>query len=148
MGVIAESIAEYARPLLEDTDGSNEQINQALQLGQICWNLAILPEEQRNVGIDKMESILGMTAGEFAAFRETVISPMIRRHQEMFPRLHEVKSTAPSAPRSWIAATAAKWTPWIRLCRSAGGRPLGGRRRRFGGVMISGCRRHHAVRRR
>jgi hypothetical protein len=44
MGAIAESITAYAQPLLDETDGSIEQMNHALALGQICWNLALMPE--------------------------------------------------------------------------------------------------------
>jgi hypothetical protein len=49
MGTIAEPITAYAQPLLDDTDGSINQINTALALGQICWNLALMPEEEPNL---------------------------------------------------------------------------------------------------
>lgn len=89
MGVIGESITRYAQPLVDDTDGSIDQINRALELAQLCWNLALLPEAQRNEMLREMGPSLEMGEDEFEAFRRDVIVPMIRRHQEMFPRVHE-----------------------------------------------------------
>jgi hypothetical protein len=48
MGALADSITAYAQPLLDGTDGSIEDLNRALALGQVCWNLAIMPEELRH----------------------------------------------------------------------------------------------------
>ena len=93
MGAIADSIMAYAQPLLDGTDGSIEQMNRALALAQVCWNLALLPEEARNRALREMEPSLKMEAGEFEAFRRTVVVPMIRRHEEMFPRMHGLGST-------------------------------------------------------
>ena len=33
MGAIAEAFAAFAKPLLDQTDGSEEQLNKALQIG-------------------------------------------------------------------------------------------------------------------
>ena len=96
MGAIAESIMAYAQPLLDDTDGSIEQMNKALVLGQVCWNLALMPEEARNEALREMRTSLKMEAGEFDAFRRDVVAPMIRRHEEMFPRMHGPGSTGAS----------------------------------------------------
>ena len=96
MGVIGESIAAYAQPLLDDTDGSPDQMNQALQLGMLCWNVALLPEEERDSALREMRPVLKMEDDEFEAFRRTVVVPMIRRHQEMFPRMHGAGSTGSS----------------------------------------------------
>jgi len=93
MGVIAESIMAYAQPLLDGTDGSIEQMDKALALSQICWNLALLPEEARNEALREMGTSLKMEADELEAFRCTVVVPMIRRHEEMFPGLHGPGST-------------------------------------------------------
>ena len=38
MGAIAEGIAAYAQPLLDQTDGSLEQLNNAMTISQLCWN--------------------------------------------------------------------------------------------------------------
>ncbi len=96
MGAIGESIAAYAQPLIDDTDGSTDQMNHALHLGVLCWNLALLPVEERDSALRDVRPDLKMEDDEFEAFRRTVVVPMIRRRQEMFPRLHGVGSTAPS----------------------------------------------------
>jgi hypothetical protein len=88
MGVIAESFASYAQPLFDQTDGSPPEMQRAMSIAQICWNLALLPEEKRNAAIDEFKSPLKMADEDFAEFRQTVILPMIRRHVEMFPGLH------------------------------------------------------------
>ena len=110
MGAIAESITAYAQPLLDETDGSIEQVNHALALGQVCWNLAIMPEEARNEALREMGPSLNMEADEFEAFRRTVIVPMIRRHQEMFPGMHRPGSTG-GFNRNVCAATPSRTTP-------------------------------------
>jgi len=93
MGAIGEAIGAYAQPLLDQTDGSIEQVNKALQLAMLCWNLAILPEASREKSINDMRDALKMTDdAEFAALRDTVIMPMIRRHEEMFPAMHGGRS--------------------------------------------------------
>lgn len=96
MGAIAESITAYVQPLLDETDGSIEQMNHALALGQLCWNLALMPEEARNEALREMRPSLKMEADEFEAFQRTVVVPMIRRHEEMFPRMHGLGSTGAS----------------------------------------------------
>ena len=89
MGGIADAIAAYAQPLLDSTDGSVDQMNRALALSQLCWNLALLPEEARDESLATMRPSLKLDDDEFEAFRRSVVIPMIRRHQEMFPRMHQ-----------------------------------------------------------
>ena len=48
MGAIAEGIVAYAQPLLDQTDGSEEQLNKAFTISQLCYNLALLPEDSRD----------------------------------------------------------------------------------------------------
>jgi len=88
VGAIAEAIVAYARPLLEATDGSIDKMNRAMAVAQTCWNLALLPEEQRDAAIDELKPALKMTDGEFAEFRQHVVLPMIERHIEMFSGMH------------------------------------------------------------
>ena len=108
MGAIADSIMAYTQPLLDDSDGSVEQINKALSLGQICWNLALMSEDIRNEAMREMRQSLKMDAGEFEAFQRDVVFPMIRRHEKMFPRMHGAgsmrASTGASAPPSRTTA--------------------------------------------
>jgi hypothetical protein len=44
MGAIAEGIFAYAQPLIDQTDGSLEQVKQAMSLSQYCWNLSFVSE--------------------------------------------------------------------------------------------------------
>jgi uncharacterized protein YecA (UPF0149 family) len=88
VGAIADTIVAYAQPLFDQTDGSIDKMNRAMAVAQMCWNLAILPEDQRDAAIDELKPTLKMTDGEFAEFRQHVVLPMIQRHREMFPRLH------------------------------------------------------------
>jgi hypothetical protein len=89
MGAIADATVAYARPLIDETDGSMEQVNNALQISTLCWNLSLMPEEAREKAIGDMRATLDMmNDAEFDEFRNKVIMPMIRRHEEMFPALH------------------------------------------------------------
>ncbi len=87
MGAIAEAFVAYAQPLLDQTDGSEEQLNKALAISQLCYNLALLPEDKRDTTLSEMRTSLQMDDEEFDAFRRSVVIPMIRRHHEMFPRM-------------------------------------------------------------
>jgi uncharacterized protein YecA (UPF0149 family) len=100
MGAIAEAFVAYAQPLLDQTDGSEEQLNNAFKISQLCYNLALLPDENRDTLLGEMQQSLGMDDEEFDAFRQSIVAPMIRRHEEMFPGLHRRLSTnpAPIAP--------------------------------------------------
>ncbi len=115
MGVIAEGVVAYAQPLLDQTDGSEEQLNKALAISQICWNLALLPEGERDQMLSEMRSSLKMDEAEFAEFRRSIIDPMIQRHQEMFPLMHRRGLTAASpggpSPRAHSGAAAREAYP-------------------------------------
>jgi uncharacterized protein YecA (UPF0149 family) len=101
VGAIADAIVTYAQPLFDETDGSESELNRAMTLAQMCWNLALLPEDRRETAIDDMKPALEMTDAEFADFREQVVLPMIERHHKMFPGLH-----ARSTPMSNTAGVA------------------------------------------
>lgn len=110
MGAIAEGIMAYAQPLLDQTDGSVEQMNKALAISQVCWNIALLPEVgRRDQMINEMRSSLQMDEDEFDEFRRSIIDPMILRHQEMFPLMHGRSLTAarPSNPSPPVHSKAA-----------------------------------------
>ena len=47
MGAIAEAFVAYAQPLIDQTDGSLEQMNKAFAISQLCYNLALLPDDER-----------------------------------------------------------------------------------------------------
>ena len=94
MGALAEAFVAYAQPLLDQTDGSEEQLNKAFAISQLCYNLALLPDDQRDTMLSELRQTLRMDDAEFAEFRRSVIVPMIRRHEEMFPLLHQRGSAA------------------------------------------------------
>ena len=100
MGVIAEAFVAYAQPLLDQTDGSEEQLNKAFTISQLCYNLALMPEDSRDQMLSEMRLSLQMDDEEFDDFRRSIVLPMIRRHQEMFPQMHRRGSTnfSPSGP--------------------------------------------------
>jgi hypothetical protein len=88
MGAIADGFAAYAQPLIEGTDGSMPQLNRAMTIAQLCWNLALVPEGKREEMLNDMKPTLKMADEDFAEFRRDVVLPMIQRHHEMFPGLH------------------------------------------------------------
>lgn len=88
MGAIAESIVAFTQPLLDETDGSLEQVNKAFAIGQMCWNLAITPAHERDEMIAMLRLSLEMEDEEFESFCNTVVQPMIQRPIDMFPGLH------------------------------------------------------------
>ncbi|OED34860.1 hypothetical protein AB833_31720 [Chromatiales bacterium (ex Bugula neritina AB1)] len=85
MANIAESMELYAQPLLEETDGSQAQLQNAYSIAQLCWNLSLLPEDSQKDNLKSMQPELNMTDAEFSNFCDTVIDPMIKRRIEMFP---------------------------------------------------------------
>jgi uncharacterized protein YecA (UPF0149 family) len=85
MGAMADAFAAFAQPLLEQTDGSLEQMQKAFTISQLCYNLALVPEDSRETSIREMQESLKMDDAEFDEFRRSVVDPMIRRHHEMFP---------------------------------------------------------------
>jgi hypothetical protein len=89
MGAMAEAIVAYAQPLLDQTDGSLEQMNKAFALAQICYNLALVPKDIRDGEISRIRQDMEMNDEEFEGFRRGIVEPMIRRHEEMFPVLHQ-----------------------------------------------------------
>src|ERR671924_295751 len=92
MGALAEAMVAYAQPLLDETDGSTEQMNRAFSVAQICWNLALLPESECDKSLAEMRPSLEMDDREFEDFRQSVVLPMIRRHHDMFPGMSRLRS--------------------------------------------------------
>ena len=88
MGGIADAIAEYGKPLLEGTDGSHEQVQMALNMTQLCWNMALEPEAQRDALLEKVLAETDVPEDMKGRLRQ-VIGPMIERHQQMFPGMHQ-----------------------------------------------------------
>ncbi|WP_100918340.1 SEC-C metal-binding domain-containing protein [Candidatus Thiodictyon syntrophicum] len=108
MGGFADALSKFAQPLIDATDGSPEQLQKAFTLSQLCWNLAVTPPQSRNEFLASLQPTLHMDDDEFEAFKRTVVTPMIKRHQEMFPGLNRRGPMAPSgsAPIREIAPPA------------------------------------------
>ncbi len=98
MGTIADSMVAYAQPLIDETDGSQEQMNKAFGIAQLCWNLSLTPENDREKEIAEIQKTLKMGKAEFSDFRRLVIDPMILRHHKMFPNMPRFDSQATAPP--------------------------------------------------
>ena len=90
MGAMGDAVVAYAQPLLDKADGSKDQMKRALNLAMVCWNLALLPDEERETAVAEMRPTLNMNEEEFASFRRNVVTPMIKRHHEMFPDMPQI----------------------------------------------------------
>ena len=88
MSGFADAMSRFAQPLIDASDGSQEDLERALKLSQLCWNLALLPQESREGFLSKMQQALGMDDEEFQDLKNGVVLPMIQRHEEMFSALH------------------------------------------------------------
>jgi hypothetical protein len=122
MGAIADALAAYAQPLLEQTDGSAEDLQRAFSLSTFCFNLALAPEDRRAAVLDEMRTELGLDDVEFDEFRQSLIVPMIRRHEDMFPQMHRRASADPrqsAFPPAGHARTAAAARPHVGIDRYA-----------------------------
>jgi uncharacterized protein YecA (UPF0149 family) len=89
----------YAQPLLDGTDGSHEQMQNALTIAQLCWNLALVPQTEQEERLAQIRPALKMNDAEFEEFCELVVVPMIKRHREMFPDMPRLASGR-RAPRT------------------------------------------------
>ena len=93
MGAIAEGIVEFARPLIDATDGSHEELEKALLISQLCFNLALCPQDKREEGIRAMRPSMEADDEGFEEFRN-VVAFMIERHERMFPLMHRKRHQA------------------------------------------------------
>lgn len=116
MGAIAEALVAYAQPLIDETDGSMEQMEHAFALSQLCFNLAQLPEETREQAIGEMRESIEMDDEEFEDFRLTILVPMIKRHREMFPGMAGRRATN-SLPSESTPGGSSFWTGPERTAR-------------------------------
>jgi uncharacterized protein YecA (UPF0149 family) len=108
MGAIAESMVAYAQPLIDETDGSIEQMQNALSIAQMCWNIALLPKAEQEEALAEMRPAFKMDDAEYAVFRESVVERMILRHHAMFPsmrRLGPHRATPPPPREKKVAST-------------------------------------------
>jgi hypothetical protein len=88
MGAFGDSIAAYAQPLIDQAHGSPENMEKALSLAMLFWNLAILPDAEHDDFLADMKESLHLSDEEFRRFRRDLVDPMVRRHREMFPAMN------------------------------------------------------------
>jgi uncharacterized protein YecA (UPF0149 family) len=94
MGAFGDAISRFAQPLIDMTDDSSEQVERALAVSTLCWNLApMTSDEQRAQLLVDVQPRLKMDDDEFDEFVSDMVLPMIRRHEEMFPAMHSVGAT-------------------------------------------------------
>jgi uncharacterized protein YecA (UPF0149 family) len=96
MGAIADAMVRFAQPLIDASDGSPEQVQRALMLSQLCWNLAVMLEQDREEFLANMQPAPNMNDEEFQEFKRDIVAPMIRRHEQMFPGMRPETPLAPS----------------------------------------------------
>ena len=92
-----------------------------MTISQLCWNVALLPEDERNQMLSEMRSSLQMDDDQFDEFRRSIIEPMIRRHQEMFPTnaptafedRFAIPPLAVGARQEWPARRCLPWNPAV-----------------------------------
>jgi hypothetical protein len=85
---IGDALAVYAQVLIDETDGSTEQMRRAFDIAMVCWNMALMSESRREECMADFQTHTDMSDARFAAFRRVIVDPMIRRHAAMFPGLH------------------------------------------------------------
>jgi len=104
MGAFGEAFAAFAQPLIDQTDGTPEDLQKALTLSQLCYNTALLPADKRQEMFAEFQASLDMDDDEFDDFRRSVLEPMIARHEQMFPFLHQRRRAASSGGgrSSWL----------------------------------------------
>jgi len=93
LGHFGNAFAEYVQPLIDQCDGSEEQIKTAFMLGQVCWNLALSPADIREEMYCDMQRTFKLDNVKFEELLDSTIFPMIRRHVEMFPHMHHPDSS-------------------------------------------------------
>ena len=102
----AQAMMDYAGVLMEHMpDRGPDAINVALQIAQVCWNLAIEPDEKlRQLAVDSMKPLFGSEA-------EEMVDVMVNRHRQMFPELGQrggggmgvyIKEKVIDAPKEFV----------------------------------------------
>jgi hypothetical protein len=82
----AQQMAEYAKPIVDATDGSLGSIQAALHMGMLFWNLAILRDQtEREEALAEMA--LRLDQSDRPEFEQTA-RMMVDRHRAMFPEMH------------------------------------------------------------
>ena len=97
---IADQFLAFAQPLFDTTDGSEEEMKKAVTIGNLCWNLAVMPKERGTKLLAEMREVFKMNEVIFEQFLTGVVLPMLDRHRKMYPEIHDQK-------RGWLAVSVA-----------------------------------------
>jgi hypothetical protein len=83
----ARQMAEYAQPLLDETDGSSTSVQAALNFAMLFWNLAVTRDDAtRERHLAEMKQRID--EAERAEF-DQIARMMVERHWRMFPEMHK-----------------------------------------------------------
>jgi hypothetical protein len=83
----AKQMADYARPIIDATDGSFDAVQAALNMSMLFWNLAITPDDE-----ERRDNLVDMALRLDEADRPEFVRTarmMIERHRAMFPEMHQ-----------------------------------------------------------
>lgn len=83
----AAQIARFSQPLIDAAGDNPVAIQNAMTLGALLWNMAIVDEAS---GAQALEEVMKkMTlSDEGASALRAIAADMIARHEQMFPELH------------------------------------------------------------
>lgn len=86
-------LVEFVQPLIDETDGSREEVETWMLIGNLCWNIALqgLDRDGEDQEIAKIVDMMRGKAepGDREAFAG-LLRQLLRRHREMFPEEHEL----------------------------------------------------------
>jgi hypothetical protein len=81
----AAQMADYAKPIIDATDGSFESMQKALNIAMLFWNLSVLRDAKREEALAEM--VARIAEADRAEWEQTA-RMMIERHRTMFPEMH------------------------------------------------------------
>jgi hypothetical protein len=84
----AQQMAEFCQPLIDGTGGDPAAMQNAMSLGMMFWNLALVKDDKKRE--DLVDEVVGKLAktGEGAEQFRTLTATMVARHKALFPELH------------------------------------------------------------
>jgi hypothetical protein len=83
-GGFADSLALLAEPLLEHSDGSLEQVQKAMSVAAVAWNIGLLPRDQQLAAIDETIAESSMETRDKENF-VLLLTGLVARFNELYP---------------------------------------------------------------
>lgn len=84
----SDQLAAFSQPLIDAAGDSDAALQNAMSLGAICWNIAIVGDEKERARmIDDTVRDVAESESQAQELRD-IIADMIDRHREMFPEEH------------------------------------------------------------